>query len=63
MLGRDKAKLGLGLPPPGAALADSPPGSEGSSGNLVQAGVEFSFFFGSSARLSAKARTGPVVVL
>ncbi len=34
MLGRDKAKLGLGLPPPGEALAGSPPGSEGSSENL-----------------------------
>ncbi len=34
MLGRDKAKLGLGLPPRGAALAGSPTGSEGSCGNL-----------------------------
>ncbi len=34
MLRRDKAQLGLGLPPPGATLASSPPGSEGSSGNL-----------------------------
>ncbi len=34
MLGRDKAKLGLGLPPPGAVLAGSPPYSEGSSGNF-----------------------------
>ncbi len=29
----------------------------------MQAGVEFSFFFGTSARLSAKARMGPAVVL
>ncbi len=40
MLGRDKAKPGLGLPPPGAALAGSPLVSSGNLGHIAGPGPQ-----------------------
>ncbi len=65
MLGRDKAKPGLGLPPPGAALAGSPLVSSGNLGHIAGPGPQdylgiiwglsgnyLGFLFGSQRRWS-----------